>query len=168
MFSDVIVFDKENITKDFDVRNYDLLVLSGGSNVPTVLRHREEYSFEIDLVKKSNIPILGICLGAEIITEAFNGKLEQLSEEHRGIVELQIIDIDLQKVIREESIKVNEGHHIGIKTLPKEFISCAKSKHGIEILKHNYKSIIGFQFNPEISDNKKLFDWVFEVFKDID
>ena len=53
-------------TSDFE--NYDLIVLSGGSgNIPSVFHNPEEYQFEIDLVKYSSVPIVGICLGAEII-----------------------------------------------------------------------------------------------------
>jgi len=163
LFSDVTILDKEKITKDFDITNYNLLVLSGGSNVPTVLRHREEYTPEIDLVKQSKIPVLGICLGAEIICEAYNGKLEELPEEHKGIIQLRIEDIKLKSLLCSDEIEVIEGHQIGIKTLPEGFLSCASSEHGIEILKHTNKPIIGFQFHPEISNNKKLFDWIFET-----
>ena len=163
LFSDVIVLDKENLTKDFDITSYDLLVLSGGSNVPTVLRHPEEYAFEINLVKNKQIPVLGICLGGEIITKAFNGELQELSEKHRGIIKLKIKDIKLKLKLGEDEFEAIEGHQIGIRTLPENFVSCASSKHGIEILKHINKPIIGFQFHPEISNNKKLFDWIFET-----
>jgi anthranilate/para-aminobenzoate synthase component II len=163
MFSDVVILSKENLTKDFDVAIYDLIVLSGGLNVPTVMRHPEEYKYEIELIKNTNIPIIGICLGLEIITETFDGELQELPEEHRGLIKLQITNSDLEKVLGTSSIEVNEGHHIGIKQMPHDFISCAQSEHGIEILRHKEKPILGFQFHPEISNNKKLLDWAFET-----
>ena len=55
LFSNVTILNKENLTKDFDVTTYDLIVLSGGSNVPTVLRHPEAYSDELELIKNANI-----------------------------------------------------------------------------------------------------------------
>lgn len=165
LFSDVTILDKEKITKNFDITNYNLLVLSGGSNVPTVLRHREAYAFEINLIKQSKIPVLGICLGAEIICEAYNGKLEELPEKHKGIIKLKIKDNKLKSLLDSDEIEVTEGHQIVIKNLPEGFVSCASSEHGIEILRHANKPIIGFQFHPEISNNKKLFDWIFETLK---
>jgi anthranilate/para-aminobenzoate synthase component II len=97
LFSDVVIIDKQTLTKDFNITNYDLIVLSGGSNVPTVLRHPEEYIYEISIIKESKIPVLGICLGAEIICEAYGGKLQELTEEHRGVITLQITNLDLEK-----------------------------------------------------------------------
>lgn len=163
LFSDVTILNKENLTKDFDITNYDLLVFSGGSNIPTVLRHPEKYIFEIDLVKRSNIPVIGICLGIEIICEAYGGELQELSKEHKGSVKIKVEDEELKDKLSSDEIEVIEGHQIGIKTLPENFISCAYSEHGIEIIKHKEKPIIGFQFHPEISNNKKLLDWMFKT-----
>lgn len=165
LFSNVTILNKENLTKDFDVTTYDLTVLSGGSNVPTVLRHPEAYSDELELIKNANIPIIGICLGLEIIIKAFNGELQELSEEHRGLIKLEITSSNLEKVLGVSNTEVKEGHHIGIKQMPLDFVSCAQSEHGIEIIKHKNKPIIGFQFHPEVSNNKKLLEWVFETFK---
>lgn len=161
IFSDVDIISKENLTKIYDVSNYDLIVLSGGLNVPTVLRHPEEYKCEIELIKNTNIPIIGICLGLEIITVAFNGELQELPEEHRGLIKLQIINSDLEKALGSSTLEVTESHRISIKQMPHHFISYAQSEHGIEIIKHKDKPIIGFQFHPEVSSNKKLLNWMF-------
>lgn len=161
-FPGATIIDKEKLTDAIDISNYDLLVFSGGSNGPTVLRHPEEYIFEIDLVKKSTIPMLGICLGTEIIVEAFDGELQELSRKHEGGITLKIEDTQLKSQLGTDELVVAEGHRIGVKMLPAGFISCASSEHGIEIIKHLSKPIVGFQFHPEVSNNKKLFDWAFE------
>lgn len=163
MFSEAIVIDKENLTKNLDLSPYNLLVLSGGSGAPTVLRHPEKYVVEIDLIKESKIPVLGICLGAEIICEAYGGVLKELPEKQRGVVKLKIGDRKLQDLLNSNRIEVVEGHKIGIQTLPKDFVSCAFSEHGVEIFRHLNKPIIGFQFHPEVSNDKKLLDWAFEI-----
>lgn len=163
-FSDVVVVDKENLTEDFNTNDYNLIVVSGGSDIPTVLRHPEKYICEINIIKKSKIPVLGICLGAEIICVAYGGELEQLKEDHRGNIRLEIKDNKLKSILGSNEIDVRESHQNGIKILPINFIPCAFSEHGIEIFKHQEKPIIGFQFHPEISNNKKIFDWIFETF----
>jgi len=160
VFPNATVLEKEKLQYTTDLSNYDLLVFSGGSNVPTVLRHLEEYRTEIEVIKNTTIPVIGICLGAEIITKAFGGELKELTSEHRGIIELEIINSDLQKKLGVKNIKVTEGHHIGIKTMPLDFISYAKSEHGIEIIKHKSKPIIAIQFHPEVSENKNIIEWL--------
>ncbi len=163
LFINAEIINKENLDKSINLKEYDLLILSGGSNVPTVLRHPDEYSFEMNLIKETNIPIIGICLGLEIITKSFGGELQELPAEHRGIINLKIEDINLKSLIGSDVLEVIEGHHMGIKQLPEEFISCAVSTHGIEIIKHINKPILGFQFHPEISKNEKLIKWIFET-----
>ena len=160
IFQNVTVIKREGLQENLKLTPYDLLVLSGGSKVPTVLRHPEKYKLEMDIIKKSKIPIIGICLGAEIITKAFNGELQSLPAERKGSIRLKITDPQLKKIICSKIINVFEGHHIGIKTIPKNFISCAYSKYGIEIIKHKNKPIIAVQFHPEISKDKKLTGWL--------
>ncbi len=163
LFKEAEIINKKNLNNDLKLNKYDLLVLSGGSNVPTVLRHPNEYSFEMNLIRTSNIPIIGICLGLEIITKAFDGELQELPVKHKGLVQLKISDPKLKSSINSEFIDVIEVHHINIKKLPEKFISCANSQHGVEIIKHINKPIIGFQFHPEILKNQKLIDWMFKT-----
>lgn len=162
LFIDSVVIEKENLDNNLDISGYDVIVFSGGSNTPTVLEHPEYYTSEINIIKQSKIPIVGICLGAEIIVEALGGELYKLPERHRGGVLLKIEDEELKSKIGADNLEVSEGHAIGIKTLPKDFISCASSEHGIEIIRHKARPIFGFQFHPEILPNKKLIDWLFE------
>jgi len=119
----------------------------------------------MNLIKEVNIPIVGICLGLEIITKAFGGTLKELPLEHIGPVQLLIEDSNLKSFIGSDALEVTEGHHIGINQLPERFISCANSKHGVEIIKHLNKRIIGFQFHPEVSRNDKLIEWMFRTLK---
>ena len=163
LFPKAKVTSKENFRQNSNISDFDLIVLSGGSNVPTVLRHPEEYSQEMDLVRNSNIPILGICLGSEIITKAFDGNLVELDEELRGAVTLNIENKTLIETLGSETLKVYEGHKIAIKDLPGTLVSCANSEHGIEIIKHATKPIIGLSFHPEISPNKDLLRWVLKT-----
>lgn len=142
---------------------YDLIVLSGGSGVLTALNHPEEYINEIKLIKNSRLPIIGVCLGAEILTLAFGGELKELSSEHRGSIRLKILDEDLKVLLKSGAIEVKEGHRIGIKNMPSDFVVCAESEHSPEIIKHKSMPIIGFQFHPEISDNKKIIDWALAI-----
>lgn len=163
IFTDNEIIERENLLPTIDTSDFDLIIISGGSNVPTVLRHRDEYENEIELIKNSNIPIIGICLGLEIICTTFGGSLTELNEDHRGVVSLTIDDKSLSSTLMSDSIDVYEGHKIVIKEIPNDFISCAHSSHGIEIIKHINKPIIGFQFHPEASDDLRIFNWAIQT-----
>lgn len=160
LFPNSEIITKENFNENFDIWSFQLIILSGGSDVPTVFRHPEEYSKEINLIRNSHIPILGICLGNEIIVEAFGGSLQDLPEEHRGTTELKISDKGLKKEVGSTTIKIKESHKIGVLKLPKEIVSCASSGHGIEITKHKTRPIVGLGFHPEMLPNKGLLTWL--------
>ena len=160
LFSNTTIIEKENLKNGVDLSLYDLLVFSGGSDVPTVLRHPEEYSLEMNLIREANISILGICLGAEIIIKAFGGELRELSEEYRGNVKLRITDEKLKLLNGSDVLEVKEGHHVGIKNVPNDFTICAYSEHSPEIIRHTRKPILAIQFHPEISKNENLIKWL--------
>jgi GMP synthase-like glutamine amidotransferase len=142
---------------------FDLIVLSGGSNIPTVLRHPEQYQEELSIISKITTPILGICFGCELIAAAFGGTLHELSERHEGEITLTIFNDELASIIYDSHITVHEAHHIAIETVPKEFEICATSNHGIEIIKHKTKKIIGLQFHPELDRNETLYHWIYKT-----
>ncbi len=159
LFQNVTILKKEELVKgqNFDV--YDAIVFSGGSDVPTVLRHPNDYILEIEIIKNSKIPIIGICLGAEIIVQAFGGELVDLGTDHRGNVDLEITNNDFAEFLGNKNITVNEAHSIGINKIPNDFSVYAVSDHGAEIIKHKSRPIIGFQFHPEISQNPKIIEY---------
>ncbi len=162
LFSNVTVVNREEITEDFDETDYDLIVMSGGSGpkAPPVLQYPEEYIHLANLVRRTNIPILGVCMGMQIIAVAFDGEIEELSKKCKGVVDLEITDLNLKKILGTSNTKAKTAHQFGIKTLPKDFVSCANSDHGIAIIKHKSKPIVGVQFHPEISNNEAIIQWI--------
>lgn len=165
-FSDVPeVVRKEDFDKNFEAKAYDLIVLSGGSGMPTVMRHADCYDKEIELVKNGNIPIIGICLGAEIIIKAFGGGLKELNQRQAGLREIDLRDQSLKELFPDGHIDVFESHAIGTDSLPPGLSECASSKAGVEIFRHTGKKIIGIQFHPEVTHDKILIKWILDSFK---
>jgi GMP synthase (glutamine-hydrolysing) len=160
--ANVTVIKPEKIFET-DIASFDLIVLSGGSHVPTVLNHPEHYQAEMNVVRTSSLPILGICLGSEIISAAFGGVLQELPVSHSGEVTLTISNPELRSQLETTTIKVHESHRIRTVQLPQHFVACASSSHGIEIFKHETKPILGIQFHPEVASNAKLIAWVLET-----
>ncbi len=135
-----------------ELDNYQLIILSGGHPNSVEYQHKL-YEEEIKTILRSNIPILGICLGFELIVYSFGGKLKELPEKEKGIIEIEVIQKD--PIFQElNKIRVFESHRWIAEELPKDLIALAKSKDGIEIIKHITRPIYGFQFHPEIIVDK--------------
>jgi anthranilate/para-aminobenzoate synthase component II len=144
--SEVHVVDVLDLSKQ-NISIYDCFVLSGSSQY-SVLSHLDLYSSEINLIKTVNKPILGICLGFELICYAFNEKL--ILNKERINCELDIIKISEDRIFDKINfpISVYEAHRWVVLETTK-LNSLAKSKSNVEIVKHPVKSIYGFQFHPE-------------------
>ncbi|MCK4730238.1 MAG: gamma-glutamyl-gamma-aminobutyrate hydrolase family protein [Candidatus Aenigmarchaeota archaeon] len=127
--------------------DFDCIILSGGSKYK-VKNNEEIYKQEIELIKNSEIPVFGICLGFELICHFYGEKIEMLKEKKRGLRNLEIIEKDsLLKGI--EKLSVFEAHRFYVKKV-KNLILLAKSEIGAEIIKHREKPVYGVQFHPEI------------------
>lgn len=137
-------FGDADITK---IPSDSFVVLSGGHTIP-VLWHNREFANEAEIIKNHPGPILGVCLGAQLIAHVYESHLHLLNERRKGLLEIRASKgTSLLKT--EESVRVYENHNWSIKTLGASLVPLAESKDGIEIFKHKSKPIYGFQFHPE-------------------
>jgi GMP synthase (glutamine-hydrolysing) len=137
------------VNHNFD--SYDLIILSGGHKY-AIMSHRHKYARELNLITRTDKPVIGICMGLELIVIAFEGTLKFLRRDvHREVT----IHVDPHNPLANgrEAFKVFENHHRGIKSLPKVLVPLGRSAQGIEIIKHESRPIYGFQFHPEMSSS---------------
>ena len=150
---------------DFDINPSIYSQINNNSKNEKVLRTL----FELKLCKKSlmkNIPILGICGGAQLINVSLGGSLiqdinsldfktlkhEQLNSRdqtsHKVYIKSNTL---LHKIIEEDKIDVNSAHHQAVDKLGHGLITSGKSKDGIieSIESLNHKWCIGTQWHPE-------------------
>jgi len=143
--------------------SFDLVILTGG-HVP-VQSHHKYYSGEINIILNSKQPVIGICLGHELIARAFGESPKKLLRRIHGIRPILIDDFSSGGQGR--TAKVYKAHKFVVKKSPKDFEKLAESKHGIEIMRHNKRPIFGLQFHPEVIDPKndglELFNYVFRL-----
>ncbi len=144
-----VVRSPENISTE-DIVGFDLIILSGSKDF-TVMYDGEHFKKEIELIQNTQIPVIGICLGCELIATAFGGTVRRLDERHSGIREITSIKDDAILGLRnsESLLKVYEGHRWIIDKMPQDFNILANSSDGPEIIQHNTRPIWGFQFHPE-------------------
>ncbi len=131
--------------------DFDCIILSGGSKYK-VKNNEDIYKQEIELIKNSEIPVFGICLGFELICHSCGEKLEMLKEKKRGLRNLEIIEKDsLLEGIKK--LNVFEAHRFYVKEV-KNMVLLAKSKICVEIIKHPEKPVYGVQFHSEMRMGK--------------
>jgi len=139
---------------------YNLIVLSGGSKI-AIKVSPESFGQEIELIKNSKTPIIGICEGCEIIAYAFNSDLEKITPKAKGVKEIEAMNDNFFTL--PSPIKVYEAHHWAIKRLGRKLTAIARSETGFEIIKHKSKKIYGFQFHPEMFTDKLVGDEIFNL-----
>ncbi|MGL4669662.1 MAG: GMP synthase subunit A [Methanobacteriaceae archaeon] len=145
------------------------LILGGGPSIEES-GNSEEYVkkvYENDL----SIPILGICLGHQIIAKTFGGKVSTADSESYAKIEIDIIkENDIFKGLGSKE-KVWASHKDEVISLPDTFDIIAKSEIcDVEAMKHNEKPIYGVQFHGEVHhtpNGPKIFENFYEICKNI-
>ena len=142
----------------------DIVILTGGHGDP-ILWHKKQYQQEIDLVKKHKGPIIGICLGFEVIAHIYGSHLHLLNERRKGEIQLS----STKKVVFPipDKVEVYENHNWTVQKLKRPLIALAISKDGVELFKHSRKPIYGLQFHPEASSSNgmSIFNAILEQVK---
>ena len=137
----------------FNAEGKDLIVLSGGGGegreIYDVHKARHLwYEDELNFVKNCDKPLLGICMGFEIICRAYGSEVEEMPAVIEGKTDLKVTRKGV-KLLEHRTVNQHEAHKWRVKKAPKGFKALAKSPTGIEIIKHKKRPIIATQFHPE-------------------
>lgn len=130
--------------------------LSNGPGDPAVLSYAVRAIAEL---VETGIPIFGICLGHQILGQAFGGKTFKLKFGHRGANQ-PVKDLDSGRI---EITSQNHGFAIDPGTLPDEILvdRINLNDQTVEGLRHKRKPVFCVQYHPEASpgphDSTSLF-----------
>jgi len=127
----------------------DGLILSGGPSMERI-GNCNQYVHELDL------PILGICLGHQLIAKTYGGEVRTGKYGGYGRVEVEILEEDdILKNLGKKTM-VWASHADEVSVLPPDFIRLARSNISeIEAIGHKTKPIFGVQWHPEVSHTEK-------------
>jgi GMP synthase-like glutamine amidotransferase len=128
----------------------DAVVVLSGSHERAVLSSLKYYAPELDLIAAATHPIIGICLGFELIAYAAGAELVRLNRPAQGIIEV-FPTPEGENWFPAHQIPVAEGHRWVVKEPPPGYLALATSTDGIEAIGNLTRRIIGFQFHPEHS-----------------
>lgn len=136
------------------------LILGGGPSF-------KDSGNSLDYIAKINVPILGICLGHQLIAKYFGGKVSTSNTESYAQVEIDIINENQLFKDLSPSMKVWSSHKDEINNLPNNFNVLAKSNFcHFEAIKHEELEIYGIQFHPEVHHTPKG-EFIFKNFYNI-
>ena len=151
---DVDVKRNDKINTRYILKNkYKKIVISPGPGNP------DQSGNCIDIVNKlyKNIPILGVCLGHQIIGQVFGGKIINAKNlMHGKTSKIRHIKKGLFKNIQ-NNFEATRYHSLVVdrKKLPKKLLITAETKNKtIMGLMHKEYDIHGFQFHPESISTK--------------
>ena len=121
----------------------------------------------------SNIPILGICYGLQLITVKFGGEVKSGTKKReygRTLIKSVKKSDFVKNFFENRKTEVWMSHQDCVTKLPKHFKSLASSQNSkYAIIEHKNKKIYGIQFHPEVSHTKKgsilLKNFLFKICK---
>ncbi len=138
------------------------IFLSNGPGDPAVL----DYAIQAvsDLIK-SGVPIFGICLGHQIVAQAFGGKTFKLKFGHRGGNQ-PVKDLASGRV---EITSQNHGFAVDPKSLPEGVVidRINLNDQTVEGLRHKHKPVFCVQYHPEASPGPHDSTPLFAQFRDM-
>jgi GMP synthase (glutamine-hydrolysing) len=141
----------------------DLIILTGGHT--SVLRHDHYFKRELELIRNSRVPIIGICLGHELIARAYGTRPKRLLRKVHGL-ELAKLHGDLTSRNGRSAV-VYEAHIYAVKQVPPNFTRLATSSSGVEIMASESLRRYSMQFHPEVlqppNDGLDLFEQLMSV-----
>ena len=125
------------------------IILGGGPSI-------EKIGNCFKYVKELDLPILGICLGHQIIAQAYGGEIGAAGIESYAKIQINIKDEnDIFQGIG-DTMTVWASHKDEVKKLPEGFKILANSPIcDIEAMKHQKKPLYGIQFHPEVYHTEK-------------
>jgi len=154
---DTDIVDNETPPEAVDA---DGVVLSGGPDMDRV----GQSSAYLD----SDVPVLGICLGMQLIAEELGGSVE--SGDYGGYADVSVdIEDDDDPLVGSLSpeTRVWASHADEVTVLPDGFVRTASSDVcGIEAMSDTARGLYGVQWHPEVAHTEEG-EAVFENFLDI-
>ncbi|HSX42927.1 MAG TPA: tyrosine/phenylalanine carboxypeptidase domain-containing protein [Candidatus Saccharimonadales bacterium] len=131
---------------------HDVTVLSGGYWYDDAEKHLSTYAQEVQVIRTATKPIVGICLGMQLMHIAYNGDVPLLDGPQNGLQPVAVTEVGQALLGLPPSLVVHKNHTRGVVLVDPAFAVLASSPGHIEIMMHTERPLLGMQFHPEIGD----------------
>lgn len=146
---------KDSDKKDLEkiLKLCDGILMPGGSDGYDYDYFITEYAIE------NNIPLLGICLGMQLISEYLGGHLEKVCNHYLTNHEVTLKESSkIKQIYQTDTIFTNSRHHFQVIGLDSKYISAFSKDGVIEAIEvDNNDFCIGVEWHPEDLESDKLF-----------
>lgn len=135
----------QEITK---VEQYSHIIIGPGPGHPNELK--DKYPV-IDYCEQNDTPLLGICLGHQLIAQYYSSKIIKAKQIYHGkLSEVKLIEKSQLYRNHPQQFEVTRYHSLIIDKIfnPLEIISITKDDE-IMAFEHKHKKIYGVQYHPE-------------------
>jgi len=148
----------ESTAEEIRAVHADAVMISNGPGDPAVLEHQVKQTREL----LGEMPVLGICLGHQIIAEAAGAKTGKMKFGHHGVNHPVRDEITRRVFVTSQ----NHGFSVDEKTLPKGLDVWFRNANdqSVEGLRDEKRRIRTTQFHPESAPGPTDSRWIFESF----
>lgn len=137
LFDRVRVVDRDN-ARDIEGLDFDGIVISPGPGKP---------DRSLEFVFDCNVPVLGVCLGHQMIAEVFGGEVGKVKPVHGKTSLVKHDGMDIFRGVR-NPVRAGRYHSLAVLKPPEGFEVNARAEDGL-IMGIKRGNIFGVQFHPE-------------------
>lgn len=143
------IIPNTTLVKEIDAEG---LVLSGGA--PRIAWESPKLGNCTDYLNDFHGPILGICVGLQLMALHYGGKAGPSGVPEFGLARLRVLEEDdLFKGLPREFL-VWESHNDEVKEAPGFLVLAVSDNCGVQAVKHLRKPFYGVQFHPEVNNTE--------------
>lgn len=133
---------------------FSALIIGGGTSMYKFFDDAGNKLKGSELIENTEVPVLGICMGSQIIERIYGGSLSFF--EQRGWSEMTIVKEDPLLEGLDDNFDAWSNHGFGLAFLPEGFeLLCKGEENSIQIIKHMEKPTYGILFHPEANTVKE-------------
>lgn len=149
---EVVRVPYQKISLDLLDQDFDLIVLTGAYNSNSVKYYGDKlWANEQELIHAANVPVIGICLGAQLIAHSFGARLSFIpgGKRFKGIKRIWNVKKTPFDFFKYYGATVFSSQRWRMTELPEELETWCASAEGVEVFKHVSRPMYGLQFHPE-------------------
>ena len=135
----------------YSAEDYDVAVLSGGWWYDDETELLVQYAEELEFIRVCPIPLLGICIGMQLMHVALDRAVPLLDEPQSGLKDITVTEAGIRQGLPPK-LRVHKNHTRGILKADPIFDVLATSPGHIEIMQHRERPMLGVQFHPEVGN----------------
>ena len=130
--------------------SYDGVVLSGSPDMMSSAKVQRKFEGEVSAIRDSDVPILGVCFGHQIMAHAFGSRVVEDDLHVLKFVKTSVVrKSELFDGLRSPLLLLESRHEV-VESLPEGFELIASSETTkVAGMKHKSKPLFGIQSHPE-------------------